>query len=103
MTQDILNGVLLDEATELTLDELCDACSSTSEWVIELVEEGVLEPIVYQQTTQWYFSASSLQRAQAAMRLQHDLAINLSGIALALDLLDEIDTLKSRLMQLEDG
>ena len=102
MTQDILNGVLLDEETELTLNELCEACASTSEWVIELVEEGVLEPIGYQQT-QWRFSAICLQRAQAAMRLQRDLAINLSGIALALDLLDEIDTLRSRLQCIEQA
>ncbi len=35
------------------------------------------------------------------MRLQRDLGINLSGIALALDLLDKIETLESRLSQFE--
>jgi chaperone modulatory protein CbpM len=89
MNQQTLNGILLDEQTELSLNELCKACSSSAEWIIELVEEGALEPVGYQQT-QWRFSGMSLQKAQTAMRLQRDLGINLSGIALALDLLDKI-------------
>lgn len=100
MNQQILNGILLDEQTELSLNELCKACSSSAEWIIELVEEGALEPVGYQQT-QWRFSGTSLQKALTAMRLQRDLGINLSGIALALDLLDKIETLEARLCQFE--
>jgi chaperone modulatory protein CbpM len=37
------------------------------------------------------------------MRLQRDLHINLSGVALALELLDEIETLQSRLMCIEQS
>ncbi|AGS40327.1 MAG: chaperone modulator CbpM [Cycloclasticus pugetii] len=102
MNDKILKGLLLDEATVLSLDDLCQACSSSNEWVIELVQEGILEP-QGQRQTQWQFSARCLQKAHAAMRLQRDLDINLSGIALALDLLDEIDSLKSRLLQLEQA
>ena len=100
MTQTILNGILLDEHTELTLNDLCRACTTSAEWVIELVGEGVLEPINYQQT-QWRFTGVSLKKAQAAVRLQRDLGINLAGIALALELLDEIETLQARLSCLE--
>lgn len=104
MAEKILNGILLDEETELSLNELCCACSSSAEWIIELVEEGALEPIesrVHLQQTQWRFSVNSLQRARTAMRLQRDLGINTSGIALALDLLDEIEKLESRLSQFQ--
>jgi len=100
MTQKTLSGILLDEQTELTLNDLCRACSSSAEWIIELVEEGVLEPVGYQQT-QWRFSGISLQKVRTAMRLQQDLGINLAGIALALDLLDEINTLQARLCRYE--
>lgn len=100
MNQKMLNGILLDDQTELTLNELCKACSSSAEWIIELVEEGALEPVGYQQT-QWRFSGTSLQKALTAMRLQRDLGINLAGIALALDLLDKIETLESHLCQHE--
>lgn len=100
MNQQIHNVILIDEETELSLNDLCKACSSSAEWIIELVEEGALEPIGYQQT-QWRFSGSNLQRARTAMRLQRDLGLNLAGIALALDLLEKIDTLESRLCQFE--
>lgn len=96
MTQTILNGILLDEQSELSLNDLCQACSTSAEWIIELVGEGVLEPINYQQT-HWRFSGLSLKKAQAAIRLQRDLGINIAGIALALELLDEIETLQTRL------
>ena len=101
MKQEIINGVLLDEQTELTLNDLCYACSSSEEWIIELVKEGALDPVNLHTTgyiqTQWLFSVNSLQRARTAMRLQRDLSINLSGVALALDLLEEIETLETQL------
>ena len=100
MTQQIHNVILIDEETELSLNDLCKACSSSAEWIIELVEEGALEPIGYLQT-QWRFSGNNLQRARTAMRLQRDLGLNLAGIALALDLLEKIETLESRLCQFE--
>lgn len=105
MNQKILEGILLDESIELSLRELCRACSSSEEWLIELVEEGALEPIedlsVPIQPTQWHFTVNSIQTARTAMRLQRDLDINLSGVALALDLLNEIETLKSQLKYFE--
>ncbi len=96
MKQQILNGMLLDETIELSLGELCAACNRHAEWVIELVEEGILEP-VSSEGGQWRFTGTSLQRAQTALRLQNDLGINLAGVALVLDLLDEIRTLEAKL------
>jgi chaperone modulatory protein CbpM len=101
MKQKILSGILLDEQTELSLNDLCHACSSSTEWVIELVEEGALEPVGHE-PSQWRFTGTSLQRAHTAMRLQRDLGLNLAGIALALDLLDEIETMRTRLRRLEN-
>ena len=101
MKQKILSGILLDEQTELSLNDLCHACSISTEWVIELVEEGALEPVGHE-PSQWRFTGTSLQRAHTAMRLQRDLGLNLAGIALALDLLDEIETMRVRLRRLEN-
>ena len=89
MKQKALTGILLDEKIELSMIEISRACSSSTEWVVELVEEGVLEPIGHEQA-HWRFSGTSLQRAHTARRLQHDLEIDLAGIALALDLMDEM-------------
>lgn len=100
MTQKTFTGVLLDERAELSLVELSRACSSSTEWVIELVDQGVLEPVGPEQA-RWRFSGTNLLRARAAMRLQHDLDINLAGVALALDLIDEIETLRERLGRIQ--
>jgi chaperone modulatory protein CbpM len=100
MNEKVLTGILLDERIELTLHDLSQACSSSTEWVIELVEEGVLEPIGREQV-QWRFPGTCLPRARAAMHLQTDLGVNLAGVALALDMLDEIDELRARLRRFE--
>jgi chaperone modulatory protein CbpM len=102
MTRTVLTGVVLDERTELTIDEFCEACSTSTRWVFELVEEGVVEPVC-QDEGEWRFSGASLVRARAARRLQHDLDLNLQGVALALDLMDEIRDLREKLRRLEGG
>jgi len=100
MTQRTFTGVLLDDRTEWSLVELSRACSSSTEWIVELVDQGVLEPVGPEQA-HWHFSGTSLLRARAAMRLKHDLDINLAGVALALDLIDEIETLRERLCRIQ--
>jgi chaperone modulatory protein CbpM len=100
MTSKTLTGILLDEQAELSLHDLCRACSTSTEWVIELVDEGVLEPIGHEQV-HWRFSGPSLLRARAAMRMQRDLQINLAGVALALDLMEEIEAMRERLRRFE--
>jgi len=94
--EEILTGLLLDEETTLTLSELSHACTVHAEWIIELVDEGILEP-AGDDVAHWRFSGPSLCRARAAMRLQRDLGVNLAGAALVLDLIDEVETLRSRL------
>ena len=101
MTKKILKGILLDEQTELSLNDLSYACCSSAEWIIQLVEEGAIEPVGHKthgtQKTPWRFSARSLQQAQTAMRLQQDLNINIAGVALVLELLQEIENLQAEL------
>jgi chaperone modulatory protein CbpM len=100
MNNEFLTGTLLDEECTVTLDELCRACSATTDWVIELVDEGVIEPRG-QEPTYWIFSGPSLQRARTARRLQRDLGVNLAGAALVLDLMQEIEDLRSHLWDME--
>jgi chaperone modulatory protein CbpM len=93
MENKTLTGILLDERVILSLEEICVACSCRSDWIIELVEQGILVPL-NQERDQWRFTGSSLARAHTARRLQRDLDINLAGVALALDLLEEIEALR---------
>jgi chaperone modulatory protein CbpM len=92
MENHTFTGILLDEQI-VSVQEICDACSCHQEWIIELVDQGILEP-VDPPPDEWRFTGISLTRAQMAKRLQRDLGINLAGVALALQLLDEIALLR---------
>lgn len=91
-----LSGIILEELTELTLAELCQACAVHSESIVELVDEGVLAPLG-REPHRWRFSGIHMRRATVALRLQRDLGVNLAGAALALQLLDEVEALRARL------
>ena len=96
-----LTGLILDEDCLFTLEELCDACSVRTEYIIELVDEGVVEPMEQQRKQQqWSFTGKSLLRARKARRLQQDLGINLAGAAVVLDMMEEIERLRERLRRL---
>ena len=100
MKTEWLTGIVLDEQAELTLSDLCRACCQHAEWIVQLVDEGILEPSG-RNPAQWRFSGTSLQKAHIAMRLQRDLEINLAGVALALDLMDEIESLRAVVCRLQ--
>ncbi len=87
---------ILEEQTQLTLNDLCCACSVPTEQIIELVDIGILEPIG-REPDHWNFDGISLNRASIALRLQRDIGIDRVGAALALELLDEIKLLRARL------
>lgn len=92
---DILTGIVIEEETRLSLRELCDACAVHAEFISELVDEGVIEPSGYDKS-HWCFSGVSLHRIRTAKHLQQDLGINLAGVALALDLIDELQQLRAQ-------
>ena len=94
-THRVLTGFLMDETVSLTLDEFSYACRVREQQIVELVQEGIIEPEIQQRD--WYFPATQLRRARRAMRLRQDLDINLAGVALVLDLLDELEELRARL------
>jgi chaperone modulatory protein CbpM len=79
-----------------SLEELTAACHAEASWIVELVEHGVLEPVGGTRET-WRFSSLSVVRAAKAKRLERDLSLNMPGLALVLELLDEIDRLQALL------
>jgi chaperone modulatory protein CbpM len=90
---DVLMGQLLDDSIELELEEFCRICHASEEFVMALVAEGVIEPHGGDRA-RWRFTGLSVRRTQVAIRLHHDLDVNLPGVALAVELLEEIDRLR---------
>lgn len=93
-------GVLLDQEAPYTLEQLSRLCDLEREWIIELVEHGVLEP-GGQQPGQWQFSAQALIRTRRAGRLRQDFELDAAGVSLVLELLDEVRVLRRRVRALE--
>jgi chaperone modulatory protein CbpM len=93
-------GELLEDEAELSLEQLCRACELTREDVVNMVNEGILDPMGTRPAV-WRFQVVSLRRVRVTRTLQLELGVNTSGAALALDLLDELDELRTRLRRFE--
>lgn len=90
----------LEPDAPVDLAELCGTCGVSAEWVIELVEEGILEPIAYGRRGP-RFTAVAVRRVQTVRRLQRDLGVNRAGAGLAVELIEEVETLRRRVRMLE--
>ncbi len=95
----VTHGVIVENNLQFTLIELSQACHADIAQLVELVEEGALEPLG-NDASNWRFEGSALSRACTALRLARDLHLNATSVALVLDLLDEVDALNSRLRRL---
>lgn len=89
-----LNG---EPATELTLLEVSRCCAVQTDFVVEMIEEGALAPLGGSAPESWRFSTVQTRHVTVAARLRRDLGVNPAGAALALQLLDELETLRAQL------
>jgi chaperone modulatory protein CbpM len=90
-----LPASIFDDSVQVTLQELSRMCAVDERHIVEFVEEGVLTAV--SSAPQWHFSGGAVRRARLAVRLQRDLEINLAGVALALDLMEELELLRREL------
>ncbi|MBY4893638.1 chaperone modulator CbpM [Rhodobacteraceae bacterium N5(2021)] len=93
--------VAMSELIEaISLIELCRICGSRADWIIQLVDEGILEPEGTRRTG-WRFDSASITIVRKVQRLQSDLDVNIPGIAVVLSLVDENARLKRRVQALD--
>jgi chaperone modulatory protein CbpM len=95
-----LQAHLLDEQDWIGTTEICQLCHIELTAIVELAELGVISPRGYA-PEQWQFPASELSRLRTAARLMRDLGLNVSGAALAVELLEQQHNLERRLRRLE--
>lgn len=90
---DVLIVVDYAKEPEFTQDDLCEKFGFSSDFIQTLIEYDVIYP-QKNHINELIFDAIQLNRIQAALRLQRDLELNLAGVALALDLLDQLQELR---------
>ena len=96
----ITDARVLGESDWIAVTEVCRLCLIDMSAMVELVELGV---VVSRGASpeQWLVSAASLPRLRVAGRLMRDLGVNVTGAALAVELLESRGELERRIRWLE--
>ncbi len=95
-TTQITGISIVEDEVHMSIIELCHTINIEQEDLVAWVQEGILNPIG-NSPEDWRFSGDALSRAKKALRLSRDLEINTPGVAMVLDLLDEISELRKLL------
>ncbi len=91
---DLIDAELEDNG--LTLEQLAAICVVEPAWIIQHVEEGLLEPLL-PQPSEWRFSSAHLMRVRRIVVLERNFEALPELAALVADMQEEIDLLRNRL------
>ncbi|MGB6450827.1 MAG: chaperone modulator CbpM [Steroidobacteraceae bacterium] len=97
---DLLEARLLGEGDWIGIETLCRVCDLSLDAMTELADLGVVSPRGYS-PGEWQLPATTLPRLRTLARLMHDLGLNVSGAALAVELIERQRRLEHRLRELE--
>jgi len=78
---------------EMSLDEFILASDLPDDTLRRMIEAGILDPRA-DTAGKWHFELQMVFTARRALRLHQELEIDWSGIALAIELLDELEQLR---------
>jgi MerR family transcriptional regulator/heat shock protein HspR len=87
-------------ADRVTLEVLAERTGVPPRRIHDYIEFGLLEP-VERQEERLYFEAAAVLRLRRIERLRRDLGVNLTGIAIILDMRDRLLRLQRELEQRE--
>lgn len=79
---------------QLDMERFCEEANIPATYVIEIVEHGIIEPQGHAPNV-WRFADYELTIARRAAKLHRDLEMEWAGVALALDLIEEVQQLRS--------
>ena len=96
----VLEAHVLGESEWIAASEICQLCRLDLEALLELASLGVVSPREHA-PGEWQVPVTALPRLRVAGRLIPDLGLNVSGAALAVELLEARRALETRLRHLE--
>jgi len=79
---------------QLDMRTLCQEVDITADWVIEIVEHGIVQPSG-RTPEDWLFDDRAPVTLKRAVKLHEELELEWEGVALALELLEEVQHLRS--------
>ncbi len=94
----VKNGIVIiadySKASAYSLDEIMEYLHLNNDFLENLIAYQIIHP-QGKQPADWVFDANDIKRIQRAKRLYRDLEINFAGIATVIDLLDELEALRT--------
>ena len=87
---------IIDSSTHYSFNELCKVSKLDEQWVLELIEFEIIQTDADSNR----YSGTQLNTLLKANRLKHDLELNMAGIALVLELLEEREAQKNEIKAL---
>ena len=97
-TVTVCTTMLVDLDAPVTTYELARFCEQQTDWVVMLVEQGVLSAARGLEPGQWVFGSPAVTRARQVAKLQRDFEVILDAAALLVDLIEEVRQLRARLL-----
>ncbi len=86
---------LTGEEAFWSLADVCERTALSREVIAELVDLGLVTP--NGKGDDWHFPDPALARLQRANRLRRELELDWAGVAVALDLLEEVQQLRNEI------
>ena len=91
-----VTATVVGDVYPLAAGELAHACGAEIDWVVQLVELGIVGvPEPGASPDDWRFQSADLQSALEARRLERDFGVGLDAAALILALQNEVRRLKA--------
>lgn len=78
---------------KMSFIQLCESAQVPQRFIEKSIEYGIITP-PGEQREDWLFDTDHLQLLTKAARLKNDLGLNWSGLALAIELLEEVQQLR---------
>lgn len=94
--REIITGVLINGSQTWSFTEVCQHCHVSQQLLMDLLEHGLLGNLSsdYENIT---FDHAMLSKVRAAYRLHHDLEMDLQGVLMVLDLLEDMEKMRNEL------
>lgn len=77
----------------LSINDVCDSTQISSKLIVKIVEHGIIDQDEIEPDS-WKFESDMIPTINKALRLHRDLKLNWSGVALALSLINEVESLR---------
>lgn len=87
---DSVTAIVIEDDNLLSIEAVCRSLSAEEPFIIELITHDIIQP--RRMNEAWYFDSFTFRRTKLAVSFYHDLGINIEGIAMAIDLIERLES-----------